>query len=44
RFDSRARLDAWLAAVQQVIERHDILRTAFITQGMSCLLYTSRCV
>ncbi|ENL4048133.1 amino acid adenylation domain-containing protein, partial [Serratia marcescens] len=35
RFDSRARLDAWLAAVQQVIERHDILRTAFITQGMS---------
>ncbi|HID8409039.1 TPA: amino acid adenylation domain-containing protein [Serratia marcescens] len=35
RFDSSARLDAWLAAVQQVIERHDILRTAFITQGMS---------
>ncbi|MEL5629484.1 amino acid adenylation domain-containing protein [Serratia sp. K-E0102] len=35
RFDSRARLDAWLAAVQQVIDRHDILRTAFITQGMS---------
>ncbi|MGP1069697.1 amino acid adenylation domain-containing protein [Serratia sp. CY56907] len=35
RFDSRARLDAWLAAMQQVINRHDILRTAFITQGMS---------
>ncbi|HEJ7203498.1 TPA: amino acid adenylation domain-containing protein [Serratia marcescens] len=35
RFDSRARLDAWLAAMQQVIDRHDILRTAFITQGMS---------
>ncbi|MDQ9589095.1 amino acid adenylation domain-containing protein, partial [Serratia marcescens] len=33
RFDSRARLDAWLAAMQQVIDRHDILRTAFITQG-----------
>ncbi|WP_195905002.1 non-ribosomal peptide synthetase, partial [Serratia marcescens] len=30
-----ARLDAWLAAMQQVIDRHDILRTAFITQGMS---------
>ncbi|MEX0634233.1 hypothetical protein M8494_28990 [Serratia ureilytica] len=28
-------LDAWLAAMQQVIDRHDILRTAFITQGMS---------
>ncbi|WP_454878888.1 amino acid adenylation domain-containing protein [Serratia inhibens] len=35
RFDSRARLDAWLAAMQQMIDRHDILRTAFITQGVS---------
>ncbi|RFS88732.1 non-ribosomal peptide synthetase [Serratia marcescens] len=35
RFDGRARLDAWLAAMQQVIDRHDILRTAFITQGVS---------
>ena len=35
RFDSRARLDARLAAMQQVIDRHDILRTAFITQGVS---------
>ncbi|WP_262198933.1 AMP-binding protein, partial [Serratia ficaria] len=35
RFDSRTRLDAWLAAMRQVIARHDILRTAFITQGVS---------
>ena len=34
RFDSRARRTR-LAAMQQVIDRHDILRTAFITQGMS---------
>ncbi|WP_262188203.1 non-ribosomal peptide synthetase, partial [Serratia ficaria] len=35
RFDSRARLDAWLAAMQRVIDRHDILRTAFIGEGVS---------
>ncbi|WP_257590169.1 condensation domain-containing protein [Serratia marcescens] len=35
RFDSRARFDGWLAAMQQVIDRHDILRTAFITQGVA---------
>ena len=29
------RADARLAAMQQVIDRHDILRTAFITQGVS---------
>ncbi|KXV10800.1 hypothetical protein CR51_08630, partial [Caballeronia megalochromosomata] len=34
-FDGRARLDAWLDALQQVVERHDILRTAFIHDGLS---------
>ncbi|WP_157696257.1 amino acid adenylation domain-containing protein, partial [Caballeronia temeraria] len=34
-FDSRARLDAWLDALQKVVERHDILRTAFIHDGLS---------
>ncbi|MEL5450757.1 amino acid adenylation domain-containing protein [Serratia bockelmannii] len=35
RFDSRARFDRWLAAMQQVVERHDILRTAFVGAGLS---------
>ncbi|WP_244207070.1 condensation domain-containing protein, partial [Caballeronia pedi] len=34
-FDSRARLDAWLDALQQVVRRHDILRTAFIYDALS---------
>ncbi|MFM0523279.1 amino acid adenylation domain-containing protein, partial [Caballeronia jiangsuensis] len=34
-FDSRARLDAWLDALKQVVRRHDILRTAFIHDGLS---------
>ncbi|WP_035943562.1 condensation domain-containing protein, partial [Caballeronia glathei] len=34
-FDSRARLDAWLDALQQVVKRHDILRTAFIHDALS---------
>ncbi|KER01778.1 non-ribosomal peptide synthetase [Photorhabdus temperata] len=34
-FADRSLLDRYLAAVQQVVERHDILRTAFIWQGLS---------
>ncbi|WP_157696340.1 non-ribosomal peptide synthetase, partial [Caballeronia temeraria] len=34
-FDTRARLDAWLDALKQIIKRHDILRTAFIHDGLS---------
>ncbi|MCF7697333.1 amino acid adenylation domain-containing protein, partial [Mycetohabitans sp. B2] len=34
-FDTRERLDQYLAAVQQVINRHDILCTAFVWEGLS---------
>ncbi|OHV53272.1 non-ribosomal peptide synthetase [Photorhabdus temperata] len=34
-FADRSLLDRYLAAVQQVIDRHDILRTAFIWRGLS---------
>uniref|UniRef100_UPI0036DF35FD amino acid adenylation domain-containing protein n=1 Tax=Photorhabdus sp. RM322S TaxID=3342825 RepID=UPI0036DF35FD len=34
-FANRALLDRYLAAVQQAVDRHDILRTAFIWQGLS---------
>ncbi len=34
-FTDRSLLDRYLAVVQQVVDRHDILRTAFIWEGLS---------
>ncbi|MBP6751092.1 MAG: amino acid adenylation domain-containing protein, partial [Xanthomonadaceae bacterium] len=42
RFADRARIDDFLAMMQQVVDRHDILRTCFISKGLNAPLQVVR--
>ncbi|MBO7942171.1 hypothetical protein JTP77_040685, partial [Streptomyces sp. S9] len=42
RFADRAAVEDFLAAMQQVVDRHDILRTSFVWHGLSAPLQVVR--